>query len=257
MALLEQLWQSVSALLTADGDVTGVLSVGDTAGFHSGQVVQLKATGLSPLNAQVLEVLTSTTMRVGAIGQQYIGSGISCAGYTTGLSATVTASRQPKVIIGNDEVIGAVYEAQPTSAFRVMTVDQHGDYISPVGGGAAGAGSVSVTNTVTITSSLLAATFQFVKILNTAITAGNASVTQALSAGSFTAAGRIVAVLSSLENPVGISFNGVQVSELVQGESFGYDLATNGRIVNTSTTIGVWNVSATSTSGNIRFQIVS
>ncbi len=255
MALLEKLWPAVSAVLTADGDVTGVLSVATTSGFYSGQLVELKATGLDALQLKVLEVLSATAMRVGAAAQSYEGSGTSCAGYSTALSATVVAKRQPKVFIGNDEVIASVYEAQPTTALRVMTVDRQGEYVAASGSGSAG--SVSVTNVVSVTSTPLAASFQFIKILNTSISVGNASVTQALNAGSFSAAGRIIAVLSSLENSVGVSFNGVQISELAQGESFGYDLASNGRVINSSTTIGVWNISTTSTSGNIRFQIVS
>ncbi len=254
MALLEQLWPAVSQALTVDGDATGVLTVASTSGYYSGQLVELKGTALATLSLKVLEVLTSTTLRVGAPTQSYTGSGVSCAGYSVAASSTLVAKRQPKVVPGNDEVIGAVYEAQPTSAFRMMQVDQQGNYVAP---GSGSAGSVSVTNTITVTSSLSPASFQFVKILNTAITAGNASVTQALNAGSFSGNGRIVAVLSSLENPVGVSFNGAQVSELAQGESFGYDLASNGRVINSSTTIGVWNISSTSTSGNIRFQIVS
>lgn len=255
MALLEQLWPAVTQSLTADGDATGILTVGSTSGFYSGQLVQVTATGLAVLNLKVLEVLSSTTMRVGAPTQMYTGSGTSCAGYTTLLSAAVSARTQPKVNIGNDEVIASVYEAQPTTALRVMTVDRQGNYVTASGG--SGGGSVSVTNIVSVTTSLVAASFQFIKVANSTITATNAALASAFNAGSFSAPGRVFTVLSSLNNAVGVSLNGVQVAELNQGESFGYDLATNGRVVNTSTTIGVWNVSTTSASGSIRFQIVS
>lgn len=252
--LLEQLWPGVTQALTADGDATGVLTVASTSGFYSGQLVQLKATGLATIDAKVLEVLSATTLRIGAPTQSYTGAGVSAAGYITGLSATLTAKSQPKVFPGNDETVAVVYEAQPTTALRVMTVDRQGAYVS---GGTGSAASVSVTNTVSITTALIPASFQFVKTVAATITAGNAALASAFPAGTISGNARIFSCLNSLNSPVGISLNGVQITELEASNSFAFDLATNGKQINASTTVGVWNVSATSTTGSIRFTFVS
>lgn len=257
MALPEQLWPAVSQAFTADGDVTGVVTVASTDGFYSGQLVQIRSAALPALNAQVLEVLSSLTLRVGAVGQQYLGSGISLAGYITGDTATISAARQLKVLPGNDDIFTAVYENQPTSALRVMTVDRQGNYISPAGGGAAGAGSVSVTNTVSITSAFSSAAWQFIKVPSTSVTAGNASITQAFVAGTLSGNAKILNGINSLNQNIGVSLNGAQILELGSAESFSFDLGATSRQVNSSTTIGVWNVSATSTSGSLRLTLVS
>jgi len=254
MALLERNWPAASAALTADGDATGVLTVGSTSGFYSGQLVQLFGTGLTTKNLKVLEVISATQMRVGPVSQSYEGSGTDCAGFTTGLSSTVAAKVQPKVFPGDDEVVAVVYESQPTTALRVMTVDRQGNYVTAGSGSAA---SVSVTNTVSITSALTSATFQYIKVASTSVTAGNASVTQAFPSGTISGNARIFTCVSTFNSNVGISLNGSQIQELGNNESFSYDLATNGRQINSSTTIGVWNISATSTSGSLRFSMVS
>ncbi len=225
MALAEKLWEAVSQALLVNGDATGVVTVASTAGFYSGQLVEVSGTALATLQLKVLEVLSATQMRLGAVAQSYEGSGTSLASYTVAASAVVVAKRQPKTFIGNDEVIASVYEAQPVTALRVF----------PTGPDAS---------------------FQFLKASNSSVTAGNASVTQAFTVGTLTSDAKILSCFNSLNQPVGVSLNGRQIMELESSERITYDLAANGSQINASTTIGVWNISATSTSGSIRFSVV-
>lgn len=246
----ENYWPTVSSNLSATGGSDGRLSLTSTYGFYVRQKVTL-VSGANSITGTVKEVLSSTVLRMGPDDGRYPGSGYDLSAYLAG--GTLTAQYQEIQYHGNGNVPQIVYENEPTKALRVITVDPVGNYIDPSGAsGSAGGAGLPVTPTATS-----AASFQFAKVAAATITAGNASITQAFTAATVSSTARIFAVLSSLDQAVGISVNGVQVSELGQGESFGYDLAGNGRILNSSSTIGVWNIGTTSATGSIRLQFVS
>ncbi len=249
MALLERFWPAVSQALTINGDVTGILTVASTSGYYSQQLVELSGTALTTVPAKVLEVLSSTTLRVGLRTADLDGAGITCVAFTTAASSKITAARQQKVFPGNDEVTNATYEAQPSSAIRVLTVDRQGNYVDSSGGAS---GTV-----VTVSATTSAATFQFVKVTSASITTANANITTAFLVMSVSANTKILTAINSLNQPVGLTLNRVQFQELEAGEGFVLDLGANGRQINASLTIGIYNISVSTSSGTIRFQAVS
>ena len=256
MALLEKSWPVVSQALTVNGDVTGILTVASTSGFYSNQLVELKGTALTTLYLKVLEVLSATTLRVGAVTAGLTNAGgVSCAAFTTAATSTLYAPSQTKVLPGNDEIVSSTYEAQPTVAMRVLTVDRQGNYIDPSGGTGTTTMNGSVTGAVSVTTT--ASVFQFVKVGNATITAGNANITTAYPVMTISANVKILTAINSLNQTVGLTFNGVQVQELESAEGFVLDLGSNGKHINVSTTVGIYNVSATVTTGTIRFQAIS
>jgi hypothetical protein len=226
----ENFWPQVESNLSATGGADGRVSLSSTYGFYVRQKVTLSS-GSSVTVGEVKEVLSPTVLRVGPDNGQCPGTAYNLASFNPG--GKLFAPYQPIVYRGNGNVPQIVYENEPVKALRVINVDELGNTLPPT------------------------PSFQYIKVANSTITAGNASITQAYTVGSFAQPGRIFAVLSTLDVAVGVSLNGVQVSELNSGESFGYDLYSNGRLINASTTIGVWNVGSTSTTGSIRFQIVS
>ncbi len=253
MSLLERFWPAVSQALTVNGDVTGILTVASTSGFYSHQLVELSGTALTTVQAKVLEVLSSTTLRVGSRTADTDGNGISCITFTTVASSKIYAASQKKYHPGNDEVTAAIYEAQPAAAVRVMTVDRQGNYIDASGG----AGGTVVTVNGSVTATTTNASFQFVKVANATITAANANVTTAYPVMTISANVKVLTVLNSLNATIGLTLNRVQFQELEATEGFVLDLAANNRHINSSVTIGIYNVSVTPTAGTIRFQVVS
>jgi hypothetical protein len=257
----ENYWPTVTSNLSATGGSDGRLSLTSTYGFYVRQKVTLSS-GASSITGEVKEVLSSTVLRMGPDNGIIPGAGLNLSAFLAG--GTLTAQYQQIQFHGNGNVPQIVYENEPTKALRVITVDPVGNYIDPSGSSTpisvtVTGLSVTVSNaslTIVVTASTGAA-FQFTKVAAATITAGNASITQAFSAATVSATARIFAVLSSLDQAVGISVNGVQISELNQGESFGYDLGSNGRVLNSSSTIGLWNISATSVTGSVRLQFVS
>jgi hypothetical protein len=227
----ENFWSQASTTLSITGGADGRLTVGSTYGFFVRQEVVLRSATVS-ITGVVKEVLSNTVLRVGPYGGQFPGTAQDLSGFVAG--SVLFAPMQPIVYRGNGNTPQVVYENEPTKALRTVNVDSAG-----VHWGAA------------------PASFQYLSAANATITAGNASVTQAFSVGSISASVKILSVVSTMDNAVGISFNGVQAAVLQQNESFGYDLAQNGATINASTTIGVWHTGSVSTTGSVRIQIVS
>jgi len=387
----ENFWPQYSANMSATGTTGGYVTVASTTGLYVRQKVVLS--GATSLTGVIKEVLSATVARVGPDDGVYPGAGYDLSLFTP--TATIFAPFQQIQYRGNSNPLQVVYEAEPTKALRMMSVDPQGNYVSP--GSVSISGNISVTisstdvlsvtftnplsvtvnnfptsitvnnfptvqtvngsvtvgnfptsitvnnfptsitvnnssftvnnfptsitvnnssftvnnfptsftvnnssftvnnfptsitvnnssftvnfpTSITVNNSsftvnnfptvqtvngsvtltvIAAATFQYFKVSNSTITVGNATITSAYTVGTLSAAGRIFSAISNLDSGVGLSFNGSQFSELNSGESLSFDLASNGRVINTSTTIGVWNISTTSTTGSIRFQIMS
>ncbi len=241
----ESFWPQYSATMSATGSAAGYVSVTSTSGLYVRQ--QITLSGATSLTGVVKEVISSTQFRFGPDDGNYPGTATSVLSFVAG--DKVFAPYQPIVYHNNNGAINVSYECEPTKAIRVFTVDPQGNYIDPSG--------ASTPLSVTSTNSTSAATFQFIKVAAASITAGNASITQAFNAGTITSAARIFGVVSSLNSATGMSLNGVQVFEFNQGEAYTDDLAEANRVINASTTIGLWNVSVSSSSGSIRFHIVN
>ncbi len=233
----ESFWSAVSTNFsgTAAG---GQVSVTSTFGFYVRQKVTVSG-GASVTHGVVKDVLSSTVIRIGAEGGTYPGVSYDLSTFPS--NSTIYAPFQPIFFEGNASPMQLAYENEPIKAIRVITVNPVGNLVDS--SGAAGATT--------------AGSFQFVKTAAATLTSGNATITSAFTAVTVSTTARIFTVLSSMDNAVGISVNGVQVSELSQNESFGYDLAGSGRVLNASSTIGLWNIGSVSTTGSVRIQIVS
>lgn len=256
----ENFWSQASSNLSATGGADGRVSVTSTLGFYVRQKVTLSS-GSSNTTGMVKEVISSTVLRVGPDDGNTPGTAYDLSSYNP--SGSLFAAFQPIIYGRGTDVLKNTYEVEPTKAIRVITVDPVGNYIDP--SGASTPISVTVTGlsvtvsnaSLTVANAVSAASFQYIKVVAATLTVSLTSSATAFPAGTISAAARIFSVLSSLDSAVGIALNGTQIAELNQGESFGYDLATNGRVINASTTIGLWNISTTSVTGSIRFQIVS
>ncbi len=255
----ENFWPQAQTNLSATGTSGGYVSVTSTLGFYVRQKVTVS--GSSVTHGVVKEILNTTTLRIGSDNGVYPGTAYDMSGFNPG--GVLFAPFQDIQYRSNANSLAVVYETEPVKALRVITVDYAGNYVDPSGASTpisvtVTGLSVTVSNSfVTVSNAVSNASFQYAKTVAATLTAGNASVTQAFPMATLASAARIFTVLSSNDQPVGVSLNGTQVSELNIGESFSYDLATNGRIINASTTVGLWNISATSITGSVRLQVVS
>lgn len=250
----ESFWPQATTNLSATGS-NGQVTVTSTAGFYVRQLVTVSQ-GSNLTSGAVNEILSATSMRVGSITGTYPGVSYDMSGY--GAGAVVMAPFQTIVYGNQTNILKDVYECEPTKALRVMTVDQTGNYVASSSGGAGSSVSVSnfpASQLVVITSS--AATFQYIKVAAATLTVSNTSSATAFSAGTISSSAKIFSAVSNLDQAIGITFNGTQIAELNQGESLSWDLSSNGRFINASTTIGVYNITTTSSSGSVRFNIVS
>lgn len=251
----ENFWPQYSANLSGTGTSGGYVTLATTTGLYVRQKIILS--GATSLTGVIKEVLSSTVVRVGPDDGNFPGTGYDVSLFTP--SATLFAPFQQIQYRGNHNSLQVVYETEPTKALRTMAVDPQGNYVAP--GTISVSGSLSVTisssDILSVTTTSSAATFQFFKVANTTLTAGNAAVGSAFSVGTITNNAVIFTAINSLDQNVGLALNGSQIQELGPSESFSLDLKSNSRVINASTTIGIWNVSATSSTGSIRFQIVS
>src|ERR1017187_6831664 len=158
----ERVWPQFSALFTANGATTGVITVNSTIGLYTKQVVTITGTALTALPLEIKEVLSPTTARVGAVGVGFSGTDVSA--YTTSAAGAIFASQQEKKDGGSNSVIKDVYEAEPTVALRVFGVDSSGN--------------------PGIASSQAA--FQFAAVAAASVTAGNSTVTTGFAVMTFT-----------------------------------------------------------------------
>lgn len=251
----ESFWPPVTTNLsgtTSGGHVT----VTSTAGFYVRQEVTVSQ-GANVTKGFIKEILSSTDMRIGD-DKFYPGTAYDMGGY--GAGAVVYAQFQQIRYSNQSNVLKDVYECEPVKALRVMTVDQVGNYVAGGGGGGGASSTVSVNNfpaTQPVSLATTAATFQYIKVNASTLTLSNTSSATAFNAGSMSGAARIFSAVSNADQPIGITLNGTQIHELNQGEAFSFDLAANARQINASTTIGLFNVSTSTSNGSIRFNIVS
>jgi hypothetical protein len=229
----ESFWSEVRTNTSATSS-GGMVSVTNTFGFYVRQKVTVSG-GSSVTHGVVKEVVSSTVIRVGEEGGTYPGTSYDLSGYPIGTS--IFAPFQPIVFEGNASPMQLAYENEPIKAIRVLVVDQAG--VPDVGSGGS------------------PAAFAFAKFPAASLTAGNNSLANARVALTTSSPLRQMTIFSSLTGPVGVALNGVQIAELEVGNSMVYDLASAGRIINSSSTFAAWNIGAVSTTGTIRFHGVS
>ena len=137
---IEQAWSAVAPqLFTANGTTLGVVTVGTTAGFKVKQQVVISTSGdggLPDLTLQCKRVVSETQLIVGpvpiTIGQDSLTARTDISAYTTSLSAYIYAEEQPKVRLKVQDIEQAVYDQEPTVAYRSVLVDEWGNYYSSI-----------------------------------------------------------------------------------------------------------------------------
>lgn len=125
----ERTWPAVAPrAFTANGSTLGVITLSDTKGLKTKQLVNIK-NNLGSLNVQVKRVVSKTLLVVGAVDNK-IGSWtpLDISSYTVASSAMIEAAEQPKNNIPRDDHYSAIYESDPTVADRVVFVDQYGNF---------------------------------------------------------------------------------------------------------------------------------
>ncbi len=125
----ERFWAAVQPqAFTVNGGQFGLVTVADTAGFRVKQSASLKNNSNQTLPVQVKVVLNSTTLIVGYCDNKIANwPQLNITAWTVAGGATIQAEWQPKNTIGADDIIRAVYEADPVAAVRVIGVDQYGN----------------------------------------------------------------------------------------------------------------------------------
>lgn len=128
---VEQKWLAVPPqAFTSDGTSFGVITIADTAGYRTKQIVSLKGTSLPEIALQVKRVLSPTQFIVGPtdnrIGPNYF---TDISAYTVAAGSNVSAGEQVKGALPPDkDHYSAIYEADPVVADRVIMVDQYGQF---------------------------------------------------------------------------------------------------------------------------------
>lgn len=244
MSAYDRFWPQASATLTANGGSNGIVSVTSTTGFYSLQEIVLTATGVSPLEGEVKEVLSATQMRIGARNKQPNGPGQDLSAYTTGAGAQIIAPFQRKFAVDGN-VFDYVYESAPTVALRTLQVDPQGNYVTP--------GTVSLTGTVIVSVTTSNVVFQYARTAAASITAGNSSAGTALTIMTLSGATKIVAILNSLNQDVSLTYNGTEVSRFESGDGgLSFDLDTNGLQWASGAVIGIFHNGTAPSTGSIR-----
>ena len=136
---LERFWGTVApTLLILDGTAVGLITVADTAGFKVKGLAQLANNVNLQMVVQVNQVLSSTQMLVGkpgsspsaSVGGIASGAIVDVSAFKVADGATIGFGQQPKNKIKPDDAEVAVYESDPTVAYRTVPVDQYGNIYS-------------------------------------------------------------------------------------------------------------------------------
>ena len=123
-SIFEKKWPTV--LQVGVNIVNSLVVVASTTGFHTKQIVTLTAPGQPALDAEVKRVFSDTQLKLGPIGDK-----ITVAYYQSDLAyyigGSISALEQNRNPMGADAVIRAVYQEEPTVAFRTVSVDKFGE----------------------------------------------------------------------------------------------------------------------------------
>lgn len=115
-------------LLTANGAAHGLLQLADTRGLKVKQKIVLSGVSLPQVYVEIKRVLSSTTLIVGLPTKPITDRTFDASAYTTALSSFIYAEEQDKPKVPQNDQFVSVYETEPTDAWRVIPVDQLGDY---------------------------------------------------------------------------------------------------------------------------------
>ena len=121
-------WPKISKAFTANGSTTGLVSIGNVAGFYLFQKVSVKSDLVAVLNdLQVIEILSDTTIRIGQFSKEHKRIVIDLSVYLTADNAIVFAPERKMTIVDYKTIIQEIFERFPVDAVRMIPVDAKGN----------------------------------------------------------------------------------------------------------------------------------
>lgn len=132
MAIEQKLAAVAPQLFTSDGGQYGVIKVGNATGFKVKQKVVIVAVGQETLQLQIKRIIGPDTITLGPFpttqNTNTLTARTDLRQYTIAASAYIYAEEQDKPKLKPDDILQAVYDQEPTVAFRNVLVDRFGDY---------------------------------------------------------------------------------------------------------------------------------
>src|ERR1039458_3600088 len=122
---LERKWFQVSQAFTADGSITGLVTVADVTGFYVQQIVNISSSSQPIVRLQIKRIEGTGSIYVGPQGS--IDERISVALYLVADSAIIYAAEQTKPRIKKEDQDQASWEHEPLNARRVLPIDDQGN----------------------------------------------------------------------------------------------------------------------------------
>jgi hypothetical protein len=114
-------------LFVTDGQANGQIELADTTFFKVKQRVVVTADTEPNLELEVKAVLSDTILVVGPQNSN-IKQVTNISAYTVAKNAAILADEQVRPGITSDETRRAVYDEEPTVAYRNVMVDKYGRY---------------------------------------------------------------------------------------------------------------------------------
>ena len=127
MALEKNLFAIAPVLFTTDGGADGKVTLANACNFKVKQKVKVAGTGLELLDLEVKRIINDSEMYLGPQTGP-ISDRTDLSAYTTAASSFVYAIEQKRPSIPFEESTRAVYEEEPTVAYRSILVDKCGDF---------------------------------------------------------------------------------------------------------------------------------
>ena len=112
----------------ADGQSNGTIELASTASFKVKQKVVVTALGESNIELEIKAVFSDKILKVGPPSSN-IHQITDISAYTVAKNAAILANEQFRPGITGDEIKRAVYDEEPTVAFRNVLVDKFGRHL--------------------------------------------------------------------------------------------------------------------------------
>jgi hypothetical protein len=125
----ERNWQQYGpAVVTANGDDNGYISVANTFGLYVKMKVALSSSTQTTLDLEVKEVTSKTQVRLGPIGTS-INDYFKLSLFLVADGASIRAAYQSMRQIDPKDIENATYSREPIVAKRSILVDKYGEYL--------------------------------------------------------------------------------------------------------------------------------
>jgi hypothetical protein len=126
MAIEKSLSAVPPQLLTSDGQSNGLVTIPDSTLFKVKQIVTVVGAPSGSVQLEIKRIDTATTMLLGPTNSN-INSRYDLSAFTTTLSSFLFADEQQRKQLPEQDIVKAIYEAEPTVAVRTFQVDKMGN----------------------------------------------------------------------------------------------------------------------------------